>query len=93
MNKLIAIILLSISFQAIGQPTISFTFDDGVTADYPGYPFEVWNSMLLDKLDSARVNAIFFVTGHNKADQKGKFLLESWNDRGHSIANHTYSHP
>ncbi|MEM9673341.1 MAG: polysaccharide deacetylase family protein, partial [Bacteroidota bacterium] len=47
----------------------------------------------LDKLDSARVNAIFFVTGHNKADQKGKFLLESWNDRGHSIANHTYSHP
>ncbi|MGD1889314.1 MAG: hypothetical protein ACFB15_01730 [Cyclobacteriaceae bacterium] len=53
MNKLIAIILLSIPFQAIGQPTISFTFDDGVTADYPGYPFEVWNSMLLDKLDSA----------------------------------------
>ncbi|MEM9831317.1 MAG: polysaccharide deacetylase family protein [Bacteroidota bacterium] len=81
------------SSQVLGQPTISFTFDDGVTNDYPGYPFEVWNRMLLNKLDNAEINAIFFVTGHNKIDQKGKFLLESWNGQGHKIANHTYSHP
>ncbi|MEM8965266.1 MAG: polysaccharide deacetylase family protein [Bacteroidota bacterium] len=72
---------------------MSFTFDDGVTTDYPGYSFDVWNRMLLDKLDNAGINTVFFVTGHNKVNHKGKFLLKSWNDRGHQIANHTYSHP
>ena len=93
MNRLLATYLLIISFQAVGQPTISFTFDDGVTNDYPGYSFDVWNRMLLDKLDNAGINTVFFVTGHNKVNHKGTFLLKSWNDRGHQIANHTYSHP
>ena len=75
------------------QPTISFTFDDGVTTDMPGYPFEQWNKMILDHLDNAGVKAIFFVKGSNKTDIKGQFLLNSWNDRGHRIGNHTYSHP
>ncbi|HYG18272.1 MAG TPA: polysaccharide deacetylase family protein [Ohtaekwangia sp.] len=75
------------------QPTLSFTFDDGSTDDMPGYAFEEWNTMLLDHLDSAGVNAVFFVTGKNKMDSRGKYLLQSWNDRGHRIANHTFSHP
>ena len=78
---------------AISQPRISFTFDDGVTTDRPGYTFEVWNEMILDHLDQANVKAIFFVTGSNKTDQKGQYLLESWNNRGHGIGNHSYSHP
>jgi peptidoglycan/xylan/chitin deacetylase (PgdA/CDA1 family) len=75
------------------QPTISFTFDDGVTNDMPGYPFEEWNQMILDHLDSAGVKAILFAMGHNKLDAKGKYLLKSWNDAGHKIGNHTFSHP
>jgi len=78
---------------ASGQPKISFTFDDGITADQPGYSFQEWNNMLLNKLNDAQVKTIFFVTGQNKTDKKGQFLLKSWNDRGHKIANHTYSHP
>jgi peptidoglycan-N-acetylglucosamine deacetylase len=74
------------------QPCISFTFDDGVTEDMPGYPFEVWNKMLLDHLDQEGIKAIFFVTAANKTDDKGRFLLASWNDRGHKISNHTVSH-
>lgn len=74
------------------QPTISFTFDDGVTNDMPGYAFEDWNGMILRHLDSAGVKAVFFVTGNNKTDPKGKFLLRSWNDAGHKIANHSFSH-
>jgi hypothetical protein len=75
------------------QPTVSFTFDDGVTGDMPGYTFEQWNKLLLDHLDAAKVKAVFFVTGSNKRDAKGQYLLKSWNDRGHKIGNHTFSHP
>lgn len=86
-------VLLLISFKSIAQPRISFTFDDGVTEDRPGYSFEDWNKMLLDKLEDSKISTIFFVTGYNKTDKKGSFLLRSWNDRGHKIANHTFTHP
>ena len=86
------ILLVVATFVATAQPTISFTFDDGVTDDMPGHSFESWNQMLLDNLDNANVKAIFFVTGFNKLDDKGRFLLSSWNARGHRIGNHTISH-
>ncbi len=75
------------------RPRISFTFDDGITTDMPGYAFREWNAMLLQNLKKEDIQAIFFVTGNNKTDEKGRFLLQSWNDAGHSIANHTFSHP
>ena len=75
------------------QPTISFTFDDGVTDDMPGYAFAEWNGMILEHLDHAGVQSIFFVTGKNKADDLGQALLRSWSNRGHRIGNHTYTHP
>ena len=90
--KLSAILLLLCALRIYAQPIISFTFDDGVTSDMPGYPFEQWNKMILDHLDNAGVKAVFFVKGSNKTDTKGQFLLNSWNDRGHRIGNHTYSH-
>lgn len=85
------LIVFSVGLSA--QPTISFTFDDGVTGDMPGYGFEQWNKMLLDHLDRANLNAIFFVTGANKLDEKGQYLLTTWNNRGHKLANHTFTHP
>jgi len=78
--------------QAFPQPSISFTFDDGITTDMPGYTFEQWNAMLLDHLDRAGIKTVFFVTGRNKLDGKGQFLLKSWDDKGHKISNHTFSH-
>jgi len=92
-TRLIILFILGITFSVCSQPYISFTFDDGTTTDMPGYPFEVWNNMILDHLDDAGVKAIFFVKGSNKTDTKGQLLLKSWNDRGQRIANHTFSHP
>lgn len=77
----------------LNRPKVSFTFDDGITTDILNYPFKQWNQMILSSLDEAGVKSVFFVTGANKYDQKGKFLLQSWNDKGHSIANHTFNHP
>lgn len=75
------------------QPVVSFTFDDGITQDVAGYRFEDWNQMILDHLGNAGISAVFFVKGNNKINDKGKYLLKSWSDAGHKIANHTYSHP
>lgn len=44
-------------------------------------------------MDDADIKAIFFIKGDGVANDKGKFLLDSWNERGHKIANHTYTHP
>ncbi|MEM1324005.1 MAG: polysaccharide deacetylase family protein [Bacteroidota bacterium] len=78
---------------ALDQPTVSFTFDDGNTNDILTWTFEEWNEGILANLDAANLKAIFFVTGFNKLDQKGQFLLNSWDQRGHRLANHTFSHP
>lgn len=56
------------------------TIDDGPTADTP---------VLLDLLDARGVRATFFVKGA-LADEA---TLRMITDRGHTIGNHSYSHP
>ncbi len=75
------------------KPVISFTFDDGNTSDLAGFEFEEWNEMILSHLEKENLKVVFFVSGRNKTTPKGKFLLDSWDNRGHSIANHSFSHP
>lgn len=75
------------------KPKVSFTFDDGITRDIATYKFEDWNSMILSALEEAELTSVFFVTGRNKLNPKGKYLLKSWAEKGHLIANHTFTHP
>ncbi|MEZ4944745.1 MAG: polysaccharide deacetylase family protein [Cyclobacteriaceae bacterium] len=75
------------------KPKISFTFDDGSTNDFGNYKLEMWNQLLLDHLQQHNLKAILFSSGYNKETQKGQYVLSSWNEVGHFIANHTYSHP
>lgn len=75
------------------KPKISFTFDDGSTNDIGEYKLEIWNQLLLDNLKKHNLKAILFSSGFNKTTEKGKFVLTSWNNSGHLIANHTFSHP
>ncbi|MBL7806631.1 MAG: polysaccharide deacetylase family protein [Saprospiraceae bacterium] len=78
---------------AAPKPCVSFTFDDGITTPQAHYAFETWNQMLLQTMEEAGIKSVFFVTGANKLDEKGKFLLNSWAAAGHSLANHSYTHP
>ncbi|MFT4536817.1 MAG: peptidoglycan/xylan/chitin deacetylase (PgdA/CDA1 family) [Saprospiraceae bacterium] len=75
------------------KPTVSFTFDDGLTRDIVNYKFEEWNALILNALKEANLSSMFFVTGFNKLDKKGKYLVSEWDKRNHRIANHTFSHP
>ncbi len=74
------------------KPKIAFTFDDGATNDIGEYKLERWNQLILDNLKKHNLRAILFSSGYNKENQKGKYVLSSWNDAGHFIGNHTYSH-
>lgn len=75
------------------KPKVSFTFDDGITTDILSYKFEDWNNMILTALEEKNLKTVFFVTGSNKLDNKGNYLLESWSENGHLIGNHTFTHP
>jgi peptidoglycan/xylan/chitin deacetylase (PgdA/CDA1 family) len=94
------ILQLTLSFErnAIAQteqnvkPKVSFTFDDGSISDFGNYKLETWNQRLLDNLKKHNLKAILFSSGQNKSTKKGKYVLSSWNNSGHLIANHTFSH-
>lgn len=74
------------------KPKIAFTFDDGSINDFGGYKLETWNQRLLDNLSKHKLKALLFSAGANKSTEKGKYVLSSWNDAGHFIANHTMTH-
>lgn len=76
-----------------GKPMVSFTFDDGKTSDEAGILFKDWNRMILSHLADENLKAIFFITGENKLTEKGSFLLKSWDQEGHRIGNHSFTHP
>lgn len=108
-NHLVLLLLLTVFFgcknstnqktaritepKTTAKPTVSFTFDDGITYGIAGFNLAEWNEMILSHLEKENIQAVFFVTGENKLDTKGQFLLKSWNDKGHKIANHSFTHP
>ena len=74
------------------KPSVCFTFDDGNPKDILEYDNEVWDKMILDQLEERDLQAVLFVCGRNLDSEDGRRVLESWDDAGHIIANHTYSH-
>lgn len=79
------------AYQAGAEPTpapdtcancVALTFDDG-----PG----PHTGRLLDILDEKGVKATFFVVGQNA--NANPQIMRRMRDSGHTLANHTYSHP
>ncbi len=69
---------------------VAFTFDDG--------PHHIHTPRLLDLLDKHHVKATFFVNGcwlanRGSKSQRNRAILKNAHERGHTIANHSYSHP
>ena len=74
------------------KSSVCFTFDDGNPKDVLHYDNEVWNEMILDQLTERELQAVLFVCGRNLDNEQGEKIIQSWNNAGHIIANHTYSH-
>jgi peptidoglycan/xylan/chitin deacetylase (PgdA/CDA1 family) len=73
-------------------PTVSFTIDDPKVSDQPLMSqFEIADRMLT-ALGKAKVKAGLFVCGKRVDADQGQTLVKKWDDAGHLIGNHTYSH-
>jgi peptidoglycan-N-acetylglucosamine deacetylase len=99
MKKIVAILIIAfvsitwkIDSQNNQKPCVAFSFDDGNTNDILSYKGAEWNAMIIDQLNKYGIKAVWCVEGKKIDNEKGKILLQNWNNAGNIIANHTYSH-
>lgn len=71
---------------------VSFTVDDPNLSQSPLLSPYDRNEKILDAFDRYKVKGTLFVCGKKVDSLEGKALLQAWDDRGHDIANHTYTH-
>lgn len=78
--------LKSGSYSNNGEKIVFLTFDDGTSTTV--------TPEVLRVLDENNVKATFFLTGQNieRGGQKAKDLIKQEFEKGHAIANHSYSH-
>ena len=74
-------------------PEVAFTFDDPKTEEGAGLSWQEINDRMLAALEKHRIKAVLFVTGKRVDSAAGRSLVAAWNNAGHAIANHSYSHP
>jgi peptidoglycan-N-acetylglucosamine deacetylase len=73
-------------------PQFAITMDDFSWANAVHLSAEERNRAILNTLNANRVKAALFVIGRNVESERGKELLRVWDEAGHTIGNHTYSH-
>ena len=82
----------SLSSSARTQPQVALTMDDFSWGNAAKLTAVERNQAILKTLESHSLKAALFVIGRNIDSDEGKKLLQPWNDAGHVIGNHTYSH-
>lgn len=83
----------AIAQRAASEPSqIAITLDDFVLFDVPAMSAAERNRRILDALRRERLQAAMFVAGRNVNTDEKQNLLRAWNDAGHVIANHSFSH-
>ena len=73
-------------------PQISITMDDFNWQNAVYQSAADRNRSILKTLSRHSIKAALFVIGRNIEADGGKKLLREWNDAGHLIGNHTYTH-
>ncbi len=86
---------LSTPVSSARAQSVAFTFDDGPNLEEtPRLTATARNQAMLDALAKHGVKATLFVTVNNGANQPaGLELARAWGLAGHSIGNHSMSHP
>lgn len=73
-------------------PRVALTFDDFLFQTFGPLPAAPRNAAILAALDARGLKAGAFVTGRHVQEARAWHLVEQWNEAGHLIGNHTYSH-
>ena len=74
------------------SPQISITMDDFNWANPVKLTSSERNDAILNTLNTHKLKAALFVIGRNIDSDEGRQLLRPWDNAGHLLANHTYSH-
>lgn len=78
---------------ASAAPQVAITMDDPNLAETPKLSPEERNGKILEALrNHSDLRAALFISGKNIDSDGGRRLLQGWNNAGHTLANHTYSH-
>jgi len=85
-------LLLFFSASFISAAEISFTMDDPEVTESPLLTSVERNEKILAAFDKFHVKGALFVCGMRIDNDEGKKLLQSWDEKGHLIGNHSYSH-
>lgn len=75
---------------ATSRPQISLTIDDPDPAC--SLPWRTTNRAFLDVLNRRRLKAVLFVCGMRVDRPDGTRLVDEWDEAGHAIGSHSYSH-
>jgi len=78
---------------AAAKPQVAITMDDfGLFGETDAEKLENSRAILAALRSRSNLNAAAFICGQRVNSDVGKRVLQAWNDAGHIIANHTYSH-
>ena len=77
---------------ADSKPQLAITMDDPAPVAAGGLSAAELNTRILGHLERHKIKATLFVCGMRVDNPDGFKLLETWNDAGHTLGNHTYSH-
>src|SRR4029453_5485112 len=74
------------------RPKIALTMDDFNWQNNVRLTGAQRNAAILSTLNNHKIKAALFVMARNIDNEEGKQLLSAWDQAGHLIGNHTYSH-
>lgn len=92
--KLYAALILLLPSVLFSQdkPMVAFTFDDPNSEPTPVLSWQEKNDGILNTLAKYKLQVALFVCGMRVDNENGKVIIGNWNDAGHLICNHSWSH-
>lgn len=72
--------------------SVAITIDDPNVTEQPLFDWKERGNRILNTLRKHNLKAALFVCGKRIDSDDGKTLIKMWNDSGHMICNHSYSH-
>ena len=92
-NFALALCLALFAVSAATARQLAITFDDAPRNDGQVYSGPERTAALIDALKRAGVPSAMFFANSQRVDEAGKMRLAAYVEAGHTIANHSHSHP
>jgi peptidoglycan-N-acetylglucosamine deacetylase len=82
----------SVPASSPSRPRIAITMDDPKVNLSPFMDWKEANKRILEALHDRKLKAALFVCGMRVDSPEGQTLLKAWDNAGHLLCNHSYSH-